>query len=224
MSALGFVGGLAGAVAIGIYGLIAFVFLTAAMLELAERGRTSRLEFFLALAGALLWPVSLLVASAAAVHALRRKQEVRKPSTECAEPQRSGPDKPVISLVERDAGNSRAQGGAFSDQRPFAQPVGPVSGPGTPSAANPPETSSYAVSGPALPLSSIGGPLVRTLAPLQMQPQPPFAMPGPDSRCRIILSPRQVLAAARQGESKPSASRHKLRQTGFSSPRKGKPD
>lgn len=224
MSALGFVGGLAGAVAIGIYGLIAFVFLTAAMLELVERGRTGRLSFFLAFAGAMLWPVSLVIASAAAVHALRRKQQVGKPPADYAEPQRSGPDKPLISLVERVAGNSRAQGRAFPDQRPFVQPVRPVAATGTPPAANPPETSSYAVSGPALPLSSIGGPLVRTLAPLQMQPQPPFAMPGPDSRCRIILSPRQVLAAARQGESKPSASHHRLRQTGFSSPKKGKPD
>ncbi|WP_186424644.1 hypothetical protein [Pannonibacter sp. I15F10I1] len=221
MSALGFVGGLAGAVAIGIYGLIAFVFLTAAMLEMAERGRTGRLSIFLAFAGAMLWPVSLFIASVAAAHALRRRREARRPSSE---PQRSGSDKSMISLVEREGGNSRAQGRAVPDQRPLVQPVRPVDGHGTPSAAFTPETSTHAVSGPCLPVPAIGGHLVRTLAPLQIQPQPPFAMPGPDSRCRIILSPRQVLATVRYGESKPSTNRDRLRQTGFSTSKKGKTD
>ncbi len=183
MSALGFVGGLAGAVAIGIYGLIAFVFLTAAMLELAERGRTSRLELFLALAGALLWPVSLVVASAAAIHAVRRARRrrqantARMPSGGREEPERPVSGKPAIALVERDT----ASRGAHSEAPPHPKPSGQAGGrdaePG--SAAS---VSTSASSTPSVQPSAIGGPVVRTLAPLQMQPQPHHPVPAAASR------------------------------------------
>ncbi|WP_186393181.1 MULTISPECIES: hypothetical protein [unclassified Pannonibacter] len=224
MSALGFVGGLAGAVAIGIYGLIAFVFLTAAMLELAERGRTSRLELFLALAGALLWPVSLVVASAAAIHAVRRARRRRQANTaRMPSGGREGPEKPVsgkpaIALVERDTASRGAHSEAPPHPKPSAQAGGRDAEP-DPAASVSTSTSST----PSVQPSAIGGPVVRTLAPLQMQPQPPFGMPGPDSRSRIILSPRQLLGAVRLGEPRSSASRLRLRQTSLSKPPKGKP-
>ncbi|KND19995.1 hypothetical protein ADZ37_05920 [Pannonibacter phragmitetus] len=224
MSALGFVGGLAGAVAIGIYGLIAFVFLTAAMLELAERGRTSRLELFLALAGALLWPVSLVVASAAAIHAVRRARRrrqantARMPSGGREGPEKPVSDKPAIALVERDTASRGAHSEAPPHPKPSAQAGGRDAEPG-PAAS----VSTSASSTPSVQPSAIGGPVVRTLAPLQMQPQPPFGMPGPDSRSRIILSPRQLLGAVRLGEPRSSASRLRLRQTSLSKPPKGKP-
>lgn len=222
MSALGFVGGLAGAVAIGIYGLIAFVFLTAAMLELAERGRTSRLELFLALAGALLWPVSLVVASAAAIHAVRRARRqantARMPSGGREGPEKPVSGKPAIALVERDTASRGAHSEAPPHPKPSAQAGGRDAEPG-PAASVSTSTSST----PSVQPSAIGGPVVRTLAPLQMQPQPPFGMPGPDSRSRIILSPRQLLGAVRLGEPRSSANRLRLRQTSLSKPPKGKP-
>lgn len=234
MSALGFVGGLAGAVAFGIYGLIAFVFLTAAMLELAEHRRTSRLSFSLAFAAALLWPVSLVVASVAAIHAGQR--HTRKPSTGCAEPERPSTDRacvgrpnmdrPMLALVERGTASLRAHGEGLLARQVSGHPVKPAAEPdlaaapalGTPAASSP------STCGPSLEMADRSRPIVRSLAPLQMQPQPPFGIPGPDSRSRIILSPRQALGAARQGKSKPAANRHRLRQTALSKPKKGEPD
>lgn len=222
MSALGFVGGLAGAVAIGIYGLIAFVFLTAAMLELADRGRTSRAALFLALAGALVWPVSLVVASAAALHAGRRARQSRQENDAClpsrghAGSERALSGKPAIAGAEYGTKSGGMHGGLLPDQLQLVRADQSAAEPVTPRAAITPD-----VSGAPLPVS-VGGPVVRTLAPLQMQPQPPLGMPGPDSRSRIILSPRQFLGTAPHGEHKPSSSRHRLRQTSFRKPPAGK--
>lgn len=302
MSALGFVGGLAGAIAVGIYGLIAFVFFTASTLEQAERGTSSRLAFWLAAMGAIFWPLSLLVASLAAVYASRQSRQRRQANATRART----PSEPALQQPWHDAesGNVRrhparkppAQGGrglpppvlaTRSGGRPEgtaspplpeagdepASPATPLNGPaadaaqppdqdpderpdrvpefrcGTGSASaprNPPESAADERAAPhlrkaatpdgflsacahhlAVP-SAIGGAIVRSLAPLQMQPQAPFARSAqersPDGRSRLILSPRQyqgpVSGDGRHSDPKPSGRKPGARDG--KSPRKGK--
>jgi hypothetical protein len=275
MSALGFVGGLAGAIAFGIYGLIAFVFFTAATLEQAERGASSRMGLCLAAMGAILWPLSLLVASLAAFHSVRRTRQARKDNaarfssasppgppwsgtghTNGPRPDAGGFPPPVLAAsgklrkskaaapaipqeagTAKDAGppslappvdelDSRPEAGGLhgSAPRPRTEPAtGTPDEPQERKASSPDSFLSACAHHLAIP-TAIGGAIVRSLAPLQMQPQPPFPKPAQerncDNRARIILSPRQYQGDSRQSDSRPSGHRPGIRHG--KPPRKGK--
>lgn len=267
MSALGFVGGLAGAIAFGIYGLIALVFFTAATLEQAERGATSRTALVLAVMSAIFWPLSLLVASIAAAHFSSKTRERRQRNASRPEAlpggrgnqgraraQRlaaagdeasgnstrtdagSGPPVPVLT------GGGKRRGSAAPDSQQGTPKAGPApEPPPAPAAAedkSAPEPPSGAVDakrqentqhtvqpGSGLLFGACGNPLsapsaihgliVRSLAPLQMQPQAqaPSVRPWPGNRTRLMLFPRQYQGDGRHSDPKPSGSKPGVRHS-----------